>query len=155
QHMAELLVESELVWTEAEAAAWRQRYGRHLDDVRGALAWAMSPEGDPLLGVALSVRSVLLLFQLSRSDESVRNLTAAMGALPGPGTIEPALEFQLYVAHAVLIIHTRGPVSHLQRSQTRASEIAQQQCDRDLLSLECAMGSTGEVVRDHPKVHDA
>jgi predicted ATPase len=81
EHVLELLRESEQAWRDADARRWRHRYGRHVDDVRTALDWAMSAEGDVELGIAITVRSALLLYQLSRADECMRFASAAMEAL--------------------------------------------------------------------------
>ncbi len=69
EHVLELLVEAENAWRDVDVSAWRRRYGRHVDDLRAAIKWGMSSEGGIALGIAITVRSALLLFQLSRAHE--------------------------------------------------------------------------------------
>src|SRR5207247_2102897 len=49
--------------------AWPSAYGRALDDVRAALDWAFSPEGDLTLGIALTVAAVPLWGRFSLLEE--------------------------------------------------------------------------------------
>ncbi|MFL9960065.1 winged helix-turn-helix domain-containing protein [Paraburkholderia sediminicola] len=48
---------------------WHQRMRELLDDLRAALAWALSPKGDQTLGETLAVKVVFLLYELSLVDE--------------------------------------------------------------------------------------
>jgi predicted ATPase/DNA-binding winged helix-turn-helix (wHTH) protein len=48
---------------------WHQRMRELLDDLRAALAWALSPKGDQTLGETLAVKHVFLLYELSLVDE--------------------------------------------------------------------------------------
>jgi predicted ATPase len=45
-------------------AEWLAIYGRHLDHVRAGVDWAFSPDGDPRIGVALTIGAVPLWIQL-------------------------------------------------------------------------------------------
>ena len=51
------------------AAEWRASYARHIDNVRVALDWAFSPEGDVALGIDLTIAAVSLWVQLSLMGE--------------------------------------------------------------------------------------
>jgi hypothetical protein len=78
----------------------------------------MSADGDVELGIAITVRSALLLFQLSRVDECLRFASAATDALEGgatvPAQLEFELEFELHIVHGLILYHTRGcaPATH-------------------------------------------
>lgn len=48
---------------------WHHRMRELLDDLRAALTWALSPKGDEMLGDALAVKVVFLLYELSLVDE--------------------------------------------------------------------------------------
>jgi predicted ATPase/DNA-binding winged helix-turn-helix (wHTH) protein len=78
EQMLELLRESEAAWRSADPRAWAHRYGRHVDDVRAAMTWAMSPEGDAELGMAIAVKAAPLM---SFDDQA----TPRMGVRRGPG----------------------------------------------------------------------
>ena len=72
--------------TESESrpqAEWLAIYGRHLDNVRSGLDWAFSPEGDPQIGVALTVAVVPLWVQLSLLGECRERVERALAGLSG------------------------------------------------------------------------
>jgi predicted ATPase/DNA-binding winged helix-turn-helix (wHTH) protein len=62
-------------------AEWLAIYGRHLDNVRAGLDWAFSPEGDPHIGVALTVAVVPLWVQLSLLGECRERVERALACL--------------------------------------------------------------------------
>ena len=65
-------------WSQAQ---WLAIYGQHLDNVRAALDWAFSPEGDPRIGVALTVAAVPLWVQLSLLGECRERVERALARL--------------------------------------------------------------------------
>jgi predicted ATPase len=64
-------------------AEWVAIYGRHLDNVRAALDWAFSPEGDPHIGVGLTVAVVPLWEHLSLLGECRERVERALAVLEG------------------------------------------------------------------------
>ena len=146
EHTLELMQESELAWRDADAGAWRRRYGRHVDDVRCALAWAMSPEGDAVLGIAITVRSAQLLFQLSRTDECMRFANAALQAAEG-AALEPGLRVELHLVHALLLIHTQRQMQAMQETLEHAERIAGELKDRRLMALVTGVDWLGAYIR--------
>jgi predicted ATPase/DNA-binding winged helix-turn-helix (wHTH) protein len=62
---------------------WIARYGRHLDNLRIALEWAFSPEGDARLGVSLAVEAVPLWIQMSLLSECREQAERALASLGG------------------------------------------------------------------------
>ncbi|TMJ58304.1 MAG: transcriptional regulator [Alphaproteobacteria bacterium] len=59
-------------------AEWLAIYGRHLDNVRAGLDWAFSAEGDPQIGVALTVAVVPLWVHLSLMGECRERVERAL-----------------------------------------------------------------------------
>ncbi|AUT76122.1 transcriptional regulator [Paraburkholderia hospita] len=55
--------------TSAFSDSWHHGMCELLDDLRAALAWALSPKGDEKLGEALAVKVVFLFYELSLVDE--------------------------------------------------------------------------------------
>jgi len=147
EHMLELLHEAERAWRDADTGAWRLRYGRHVDDIRCALAWAMSPEGDVALGIAITVRSAQLLFQLSRTDECMRFALAALDAVAAGATVDPGLVVELHIVHALLLIHARRQMAAMQEAVERAGTIARALGDRRLLALVTGVDWLGAYMR--------
>ena len=151
EHVLELLRESEQAWRDADADAWRHRYGRHVDDVRNALDWAMSAEGDVTLGVALTVRSALLMFQLSRTADGMRFASTAMEALLHLGTVDPQLELELHIVYGFFLLYTRGVLPGTQCSLERALEMAREQGDPRQLALAYNANWMGAYFRGEPR----
>ena len=70
--------------TESESwsqAHWLAIYGQHLDNVRAALDWAFSAEGDQQIEVALTVAAVPLWVQLSLLGECRERVERALARL--------------------------------------------------------------------------
>jgi predicted ATPase/DNA-binding winged helix-turn-helix (wHTH) protein len=62
-------------------ADWLTIYGRHIDNVRIALDWAFSPEGDARIGVALTAAAVPLWIHLSLLGECRERVERALANL--------------------------------------------------------------------------
>jgi predicted ATPase/DNA-binding winged helix-turn-helix (wHTH) protein len=69
QHYRELFAKAEPECETLPATEWRAAYARHIDNVRAALTWAFSAQGDPAIGVALTTHAVPLWVQLSLMGE--------------------------------------------------------------------------------------
>jgi predicted ATPase/DNA-binding winged helix-turn-helix (wHTH) protein len=82
-------------------------YRRWIDDVRAALDWSFSPDGDAMVGVALTVGSECLWFGLSLMDEWRRRVACALSRLcPG---VSARREMQLFAALGRALYYTNGP----------------------------------------------
>jgi len=60
---------------------WLAVYGRQIDNLRAAMDWAFSAEGDPAKGVALTIAAVPLWVQLSLMGECRRRVERALASL--------------------------------------------------------------------------
>jgi predicted ATPase/DNA-binding winged helix-turn-helix (wHTH) protein len=67
-------------WETIEDAAWLHLYGPELDNVRTALDWALSPQGDAELALTLAGTAALLLEKFSLLAEARRYLERAEAA---------------------------------------------------------------------------
>ncbi|SEE89450.1 Predicted ATPase [Burkholderia sp. WP9] len=93
---------------------WHQRMRALLDDLRAALAWALSPKGDDVLGETLAVKFVFLLYELSLVDEcrvwAKRALDAVDSAHQGSGsTRHLRVRMQLHAGLAAALVYLNGP----------------------------------------------
>lgn len=79
-------------------AEWLAVYGRHLDNVRAALDWAFSPEGDRQIGVMLTIVVVPLWVQLSLLSECRERVARALDALDGDEAATARPRMQLSAA---------------------------------------------------------
>jgi predicted ATPase/DNA-binding winged helix-turn-helix (wHTH) protein len=101
------------------------RYRRLVDEVRAAISWAFSPEGDPKLGTELAVASAYIWYQVSLLGEYTDIANRALEGMRGtPGSDKAELE--LLLAKAVGIFDTLGAVPELRASAIRALELARQ-----------------------------
>jgi tetratricopeptide (TPR) repeat protein len=85
RHVGEVLERAARDWDATADAAWLDRYGWLLADLRAALRWSLGPDGDRTLGLAIVGRSRQLWQQLNLRAEGRRWAEAAAAAL-GPDT---------------------------------------------------------------------
>lgn len=93
---------------------WNQRMRALLDDLRAALAWALSPKGDEVLGETLAVKFVFLLYELSLVDECRMWAKRALGAVDAAhqgsrSTRHLRVRMQLHAALAAALVYLNGP----------------------------------------------
>ncbi len=84
-HYRALFDQAEAEWETRPTAEWLGRYGRHVGNLRAALDWAFSAEGDADIGVALTVAAVPLWFGLLLIDESLGWVQRALAVLDERG----------------------------------------------------------------------
>jgi predicted ATPase len=104
---------------------WLAIYGRHLDNVRAALDWAFSPDGDRQIGVALTVAATPLLMQLSLMDECRMRVEQALSSLsPSANRCTPQ-EMHLYATLGASLMYTKGSVTDTGVAWANTLEIAE------------------------------
>ena len=126
EYLCRLLRQADADWEAMERRQWLAVYARAIDDVRGALDWAFSPEGDAAIGVALTAAALPLGFQLSLIEE-LRGW--AERALLHAGLLVPPLplaEMRLNVATIRLAHNMAVPVSGRTPGFERAVELSRQ-----------------------------
>lgn len=101
--------EAEQAWPLQETAPWLEAYAWRLENLRAAIDWALSPEGDGALGIVLVVRSAPVWFALSLVSEYCQRIERAL-AHPAAASMEPRLRLRLEVLYASALFNTKGPV---------------------------------------------
>jgi predicted ATPase/DNA-binding winged helix-turn-helix (wHTH) protein len=101
------------VWEQAKTqgrgnAEWLAIYGRKIDDVRAALDWCFSPDGDAALGAGLAVASTPLWFRLSVLDEFAQRLRLALRTPDTARALDPALDMHLNTLLGCALLWTGG-----------------------------------------------
>lgn len=98
----------------ADPDRWRHRMREQLDDLRAALAWALSPKGDAALGESLAVKFVSLLYELSLVGECCVWASRALDAVDAmhqgsrsPGHVR--VRMQLLAALGAALVYVSGP----------------------------------------------
>jgi predicted ATPase len=107
----------------APTAEWSAGYGREIDNVRAALDWALSKNGDASIGIALTAASVPLWFQLSLMEEGRRRVERALSSI-APDSKVTRCDLQLYAGLGSALVYTKGPIPENAAAWTAALEIA-------------------------------
>ena len=81
EYYRDLLLAADAQQEQRSRAERLEQYRRHMDDVRAGLDWAFSSQGDPRIGVALTIGAVPLWNQLSLLGESRDRVTRALATL--------------------------------------------------------------------------
>ena len=109
EYHRDLFERAESEWETRPATEWLADYGRRIDDVRTALDWAFSPNGDTSVGVALAAASAGLWGQLSLPEECHRHVDRALASF-APGSIRAERHAMLlYAALGESLIYIKGP----------------------------------------------
>ncbi|MBV9194961.1 MAG: hypothetical protein JO168_12515 [Solirubrobacterales bacterium] len=80
--------------------------GRDLDNVRAALDWAFSPDGDPSIGASLTAAAVPLWMQSSLVEEARHRIEQAFGAVMGGVEMDARREMRLHAGLGASLIYT-------------------------------------------------
>lgn len=137
EHFAAFFERAETDLEMRSMPAFLEAYSRRIDDVRSALDWAFSADGDGAIGVALTVASApiwvrLSLFPLSFLWGDVALLEEYKGRLERAiqflsRTLKPNLRqtMKLNAALGVAILNTNGSISQMGEAFRKALEIAE------------------------------
>ena len=105
-------------------------YQEQIDNLRAALNWAFSPQGDTSLGVRLAAAAVPLWFKFSMLSECRDWVEKSLDALAGADA-PPETEMVLQYALGYSVMVVRGTNDRARTALTRASELAEQLSDLD------------------------
>ena len=103
-------------------AEWLERDGPRIDDVRAALDWCFSPDGDVLLGQRLTAASGPLWFRLYVLNEYGHRLQRALQARHAASLSDDALDMRLNMLLGYTLTYTGDPQAAA--ASNRAIEIA-------------------------------
>ena len=112
-------------------ADWVAEYGPKIDNLRAALDWAFSPDGDVQIGIALTAAAVLLWMHLSLLEECRRRVEQALAALATVAEPDARQEMKLLAALGASQLYTRGGVPEVASAWTRALELAESLGDQE------------------------
>lgn len=120
------------------ALAWGARYGRVLDDLRIALAWARRSSQSRTLAIRLTVAGMPLWEHFSLTHESRIHFDAAIGDLDEAGLTGTAFEMKLCLGLGASSMYTQGLQLEAVKAMQRALQIATSLRDTDF-QLRCLM----------------
>jgi predicted ATPase/DNA-binding winged helix-turn-helix (wHTH) protein len=107
------------------AAEWRADYLRQIDDLRAALDWAFSANGDAPAGVALTAAAVPLWVQLSLMEECRDRVRQALTARTSGVHLDARIEMILHAALGASLTYLTGPVPETVAAWLRTSRLAE------------------------------
>lgn len=133
--LVRLLQTAEHQWDLMALGAWRRRYAAWTEDVRAALQWAFSDEGDIQAGVALTLAAMALADQTNLIVDYGRHARRALTELQAMSPRRPELEMRL---HAAPFIRQMGDM--LNRAHALATLTRAQDLGRDAGTVQAQLG---------------
>jgi predicted ATPase/DNA-binding winged helix-turn-helix (wHTH) protein len=101
-------------------------YRRRIDDVRSALEWAYSPEGDAAIGATLTAICAPMFLRLSLLDEYRGRVEQALHYSAATRTADPFVTRNLNLALGHLLFHMEKDVEQMNAAFGRALTISEQ-----------------------------
>jgi predicted ATPase/DNA-binding winged helix-turn-helix (wHTH) protein len=100
-------------------------YRRRIDDVRSALEWAYSPEGDAAIGATLTAICAPMFLRLSLLDEYRGRVEQALHYSAATRTEDPFVTRNLNLALGHLLLHMEKDVEQMNAAFGRALKISE------------------------------
>jgi predicted ATPase/DNA-binding winged helix-turn-helix (wHTH) protein len=125
KHCWDLIERAEVEWETRPTAAWPAEYAAEIDNLRAALDWAFSPDGDAQIGVALTAAAVPAWMQLSLLEECRGRVEQALAALATVAERDARQEMKLLAALGASRLYTRGGVPEVASAWTKALGLAE------------------------------
>lgn len=130
------------------------RHRTELDNVRSAIDWSFSPEGDAAVGVALVAAFAPVLIHLSLLGECRRRAEQALGMLGSNLRLTRELECRLLMALGLALTLTHGPTDQTRNVIAMARRLAVETGNTDAQlrmlfaqwSMELIMGENGAAL---------
>ncbi|QOZ53946.1 winged helix-turn-helix domain-containing protein [Bradyrhizobium sp. CCBAU 53338] len=115
--------------TSSPLSDWLGTYGAELDNLRAALDWAFSPDGDAQLGIALTAVAVTLWVRLSLFSECRERARTALAALGDQG--DDRVRMQLLAALGWSLMYGEGRAREARPILEATLELADRFDDKD------------------------
>jgi predicted ATPase/DNA-binding winged helix-turn-helix (wHTH) protein len=136
-HMLAVLQAAALDRSGAAARAWCELHPGALDEVRAALDWAFSEDGDCALGSALTAVAAPIWIHYALMEECCERIERALSQ-SGAGE-NPWRDLRLNASLAAALIHARGVCPAMGEAWRRAAALAERLDDADY-RLRCLWG---------------
>ena len=129
-YFRDLFDQAEIGTDHERSIGWRANDAGHIDNVRGALDWAFSPNGSVAVGVALTIATVPLWLNLSLMDECRQRVKRALSCFRSAADTTPRQEMQLFTALGVAL-YSIGPGPESRAAWTQVIRLAERLEDTD------------------------
>jgi predicted ATPase/DNA-binding winged helix-turn-helix (wHTH) protein len=130
KYYCDLFAPAELERQSRPQPEWIACYGRHLDNVRSALDWAFSSNGDPQLGVALTAAAAPLWIQLSLLGECRERVERALASLDNESETADRLRMQLSATLGWALMYGVGRDREARVAWTTTLDLAERHDDK-------------------------
>ncbi len=118
-------------WEEQPSDVWLVRYAPQIDDLRSALGWAFSENGDAELGVGITISAVPLWAELSIVDECLGWVERALAASSVLPVQSQRWQMQLHAALGGLQMYATNRMQQASGAWSEALRIAENIGDED------------------------
>jgi hypothetical protein len=138
-HYLEFLKRANSETTTRSMTDWLGLYGPHLDNIRAALEWAFSSNGDAVTGIRLTLGALPFWMHLSLMNECRARVELALSRLESEADRDPYLDMQLFHALGAALLNIEGSGPEIVSALTQALKIAQRldETDYQLRMLWC------------------
>lgn len=105
QHFAEVMRTVETEWNHLPTAKWATLHAPKLEDIRTAIEWAVSQDGAPALGVALTVATLPLWLHLALLEECLSRADVALRVLDAESIVDGRARMKLHAARGACLLY--------------------------------------------------
>jgi len=131
EYYRDLFERAEIEWERQPSGERLVAYGRQIDNLRAALDWSFSSEGDPSVGIALTAATERLWMDLGLAEELRRCAEQALTVLRAGAKPDDWREMKLNAALGAALSRTTVPVSEWAMAWSTVLEIAERLDDAD------------------------
>ncbi len=126
----DLFARAEAEWEAGRRDELLAEYGAKIDNLRAALDWALSPDGETSTGLALAAASVPFWFEISSFDECRSWMEKALEVID---RVERASQREMVLQYALgySLMFAQGMNDRAQAALTRASKLAEHLANLD------------------------
>jgi predicted ATPase len=124
EHFRDFMDAAQARWMDLARAEWLLEYSYAIDDIRTAMDWAFSPNGDVEMGASLAVGSLPFGNQMSLTDEFKRRVQLALDELSRRGPAHTIDEVRLTAALCNLNLNAIVSMSSMRGTFARVAELS-------------------------------
>ncbi len=139
EHMLAVLAKAQLHRADVAASAWFDAHPHAVDEVRAALDWAFSADGDAELGCALTAAAAPIWMHHNLTDECCERIVRALAQIGSVVAEDPRRDLLLYAALAPALLQTPSADWPMGEAWRRAAALAERLDDADY-GMRCLWG---------------
>ncbi|WP_394846725.1 helix-turn-helix transcriptional regulator [Pendulispora brunnea] len=151
-HMLASLKEFDIDYESGDDRDWTEHHRTLIDDLRGAIAWALSESGSRDLGLQLIGNALQICYALSLFDECARRLKGVLEATPETPVTDPLALGRVWQMYGHAMWQTAEPIQTVIGAFRTTLELARnagsiEQQRQALFSLHLAFAQNGDYAQ--------